>query len=131
MKDWTGNKQSSFATLGASSHSDVEREKNDFYATDPQSLEIFLDALKRDGVELDELIWECACGQGHLSEVLLKRGYTVKSSDLIDRGYGESDVDFLKCGGVFHGDILTNPPYKFAKEFVEKALEQLQDGKRC
>ena len=31
MKDWTGNKKSTFVTLGASNHSEGEREVNDFY----------------------------------------------------------------------------------------------------
>ena len=38
MNDWTGNKKTTFATLGASSHSETEREKNDFYATSPVAM---------------------------------------------------------------------------------------------
>lgn len=44
MKDWTGNKKTTFVTLGASNHSDKERESNDYYATDPKSLEKFLNS---------------------------------------------------------------------------------------
>ena len=72
MKNWTGNSKTTFVTLGASNHSKGEREINDFYATDPKSLEIFLKALERDGVKLHKNIWESACGMGHLSEVLEK-----------------------------------------------------------
>lgn len=75
-KDWTGNSKTTFVQLGASSHSDVEREENDFYATDPNTLKIFLEALKRDNLELHKNIWECACGQGHLSEELMRGGTT-------------------------------------------------------
>lgn len=130
MKDWTGNKATTFVTLGASNHSDKEREKNDFYATDPYALEIFLDKLEEDGIKLHENIWECACGQGHLSEVLKARGYCVVSSDLINRGYGKSNIDFLTCTSwrYWTGDILTNPPYKYAKEFVEKGINVIKDG---
>ena len=39
-KDWTGNKNSIFKTLGASSHTEKEREENDFYATDPKAIEL-------------------------------------------------------------------------------------------
>lgn len=127
-KDWTGNKKTTFAQLGASNHSDVERESNDFYATDPESLEIFLKALERDNIKLHYDIWECACGQGHLSEVLKSKGYHVVSSDLINRGYGAYDVNFLENKLEWEGDILTNPPYKYAKEFVEKALEVTRQG---
>lgn len=136
-KDWTGNSKSTFVQLGSSSHSENERETNDFYSTDPHTLEIFLEALKRDGIELHPNIWECACGMGHLSEVLKKEGYKVDSSDLIDRGYGVSGIDFLQLSPpkpynircIY--DILTNPPYKYAQEFVEHALELLKWGGYC
>lgn len=130
MRDWTGNKTTVYAQLGASNHSDGEREVNDFYATDPKSLEIFLDALERDGIKLHHHIWECACGMGHLSEVLKKRGYDVYSTDLINRGYGDQyNVNFLDSFVLNkYTDILTNPPYKYAKEFVERSLDVLEDG---
>ena len=129
MKDWTGNKKSTFVTLGASNHSEGERENNDYYATDPKALEVFLDKIDEDGIRLHKNVWECACGEGHLSEVLKSRGYDVYSTDLVDRGYGKGDVDFLKSiPDSWCGDILTNPPYKYAKEFVEKALEVTRTG---
>lgn len=129
MKDWTGNKKSTFATLGASNHSEGEREINDYYATDPKALEIFLKRLKADGIELHKSIWECACGGGHLSRLLESKGYDVWSTDLIDRGYGKPNTDFLKSvENEWQGDILTNPPYKYAKEFVEKALKITRNG---
>ena len=129
-KDWIGNKKSTFVTLGASNHSQGERDINDYYATDPKALEIFLEKLKDDGIKLHENIWECACGEGHLSKVLEKNNFNVWSTDLVNRGYGECNVNFLTClpGGKWNGDILTNPPYKYAKEFVEKALELQDDG---
>lgn len=128
MKNWTGNKNSTWACLAPSNHSDLEREENDYYATDPHALEIFLDKLEQDGIKLHEDIWECACGEGHLSKVLENRGYNVTSTDLIDRGYGK-EKDFLN-NHLTYGDcdILTNPPYRYAKEFVENALDLLDKG---
>jgi hypothetical protein len=126
-KDWTGNKNSIFKTLGASNHTDKERENDDYYATDP----IAIDVLLKDGnIKLNENVWECACGEGHLAERIKSYGYTVRSTDLIDRGYGESEVDFLTYNKSWNGDILTNPPYKFAKEFIEHALEIIPEGKQ-
>lgn len=104
-----------------------KREKDDFYATDPKSLELVLPLLQNIG--LCNSVWECACGQGHLSKVLEKYGFNVKSSDLIDRGFGEIK-DFLECNDVFEGDILTNPPFKLAEQFVEKGLSLLRDGSK-
>ena len=131
MKDWTGNSKTTFVTLGASSHSESEREENDFYATDPHSLEIFLDKIYNDGIMLHKEIWECACGEGHLSKVLKDHMFEVYSTDLIDRGYGQKNVDFLKTKIDWNGDILTNPPYKYAKEFVEHSLNILKEGCYC
>lgn len=125
VKDWTGNNHTPFVTIGASNHSDGERENNDFYATDPKALELLLDVQ-----EFDPYVWECACGKGHLSEVLKKRGYIVKSTDLIDRGYGVGGVDFLQSKEQFNGDVITNPPYKYAQQFVEHALELVPIGRR-
>lgn len=122
-KDWIGNSRSAHATLGARNYALNEREVNDYYATEPKALELLLDI-----EQFYPTVWECACGEGHLSEVLKARGYCVKSTDLIDRGYGESGIDFLQIEGSYDCDIITNPPYKYAKEFVEKALELVTIG---
>lgn len=125
MKDWTGNKNSIYKTLGASNHTNKERQINDFYATEPKAMEILLEVER-----FSPNIWECACGEGHLSEVLKKYGYNVKSTDLIDRGYGVGGVDFLECKEPFNGDIITNPPYRYAQKFIEKALELIPVGNK-
>lgn len=130
MKDWT-NRNSTFVQLGASNHSKKEREENDFYATDPKALEIFLDKLEEDKFELHNDIWECACGMGHLSEVLINRGYNVYASDIYSRNYyGNERIDFLKETPFnnLKADILTNPPYKYANEFIQKALDIQAEG---
>ncbi len=128
-KDWTGNGKSIYTTLGASNHTTKEREAHDYYATEPKALELLLE---KEGFH--PYVWECACGEGHLSEVLKSHGYKVKSSDLVDRGYdGTEVIDFLKISKEevkedVPRDIITNPPYKYAKEFVEHALEVSMDG---
>lgn len=125
MKDWTGNNKAPFACNGVSNHSGQEREQHDFYATDPEALKLLLNLEK-----FDKNIWECACGAGHLSEVLKERGHNVISTDLIGRGYEDYRFDFLKFEGNWDGDIITNPPYKYAKEFVFKAIETIPTGKK-
>lgn len=73
-------------------------------------------------------IWEPCCGGGHISEVLKASGYSVKSTDLIDHGYGQSGIDFLKQTTPVSVDIVTNPPYIQAQVFVEHALSLLTEG---
>lgn len=129
MKDWTGNKKSIFSCHGASNHSESERQKHDYYATDPKAVELLLEQEK-----FNHYVWECACGEGHISQVLKDNGYDVKSSDIFDRGYLNTElIDFLqytkeqrKC--EISRDIITNPPYKYAKEFVQHALDISADG---
>jgi hypothetical protein len=123
-KDWTGNKASVYKTLAASNHSSSEREKNDFYATDPKAIDLLLEK-----ENFSDLIWEPACGQGHLSKRLEQNGYEVLSTDLIDRGFGIAGVNFLNQGSAPAGcDIITNPPYKFAVDFTIRALNLLEPG---
>ncbi len=93
------------------------RVKHDFYPTPEIATVRLLDREKFDGD-----IWEPACGDGAISRVLERYGYRVKSTDLIDRGYGEGGVDFLRCNYQTE-NIFTNPPFKFANKFVHHALE--------
>ena len=62
--------------------------------------------------------------------MFLDAGYQVFSSDLFDRGFkGTKIIDFLNDDiKENHMDIITNPPYKFAKEFVERALDVSAEG---
>lgn len=89
-------------------------EGPDFFPTPPWATHALLEVEKFTGD-----VWECACGDGAMSEVLKKYGNSVQSSDLFDRGYGESGVDFLKSARRAE-NIVTNPPYNSAKGFVEQ-----------
>jgi hypothetical protein len=122
------DKEALFRTIGATNHSDNIREINDYYATEPKAVEVLLD-------ETDEKfsthIWEPACGEGHIAKVLQSRGYDVRCTDLVYRGFGETDsLDFLALDSKenFDGDIITNPPYSIAKEFVNKGLDVVSEG---
>lgn len=125
--DWTGNSKSIYGSLAASNHSKLERVENDYYATEPRAMELLLDEEK-----FSPVVWECACGEGHLSKVLERRGYQVISTDLIYRNFGDEEpLDFLtETLEDFEGDIITNPPYKYALEFVERALDSVQTGRK-
>ena len=118
-----------YATLGASNHTIEERAENDYYATHPQAVDYLL---KNFEIPRAAKIWECACGEGHLSKRLIERGYEVISSDLINRGYGEV-LNFFDYTEKLDGNtlILTNPPYKYAMEFVLHALDLLPEGAYC
>lgn len=66
-------------------------------------------------------IWECACGDGNMSSVLEEGGNEVISSDLYDRGFGTKGVDFTQTSQI-SDNIITNPPYNLAEDFVHKGV---------
>lgn len=119
-----------YATLGASNHSNEERDPNDYYATDPKALELLMEEYA-DELNLSRRIWEPAAGEGHLAEALRKRGRTVCATDIIERGYKlDGVVDFFSINSRMYCDIVTNPPYSIAKEFVEHALDIVDEGRK-
>lgn len=67
-------------------------------------------------------VWECACGDGAMSEVLELSAQRVESSDLYERGYGEAGVDFCYSSRKSE-NIITNPPFHSAEQFVHRGLE--------
>lgn len=125
-KDWKGNAHSNYVTIGASNHSKGERQPRDYYATDPRAAELLLQHETFDGP-----IWECACGEKNLSKVFEAHGHEVRSSDIEDR-CGNEVLDFLGIENwePWDGNIITNPPYAMATEFVYRALQLVGGGKK-
>ena len=58
-----------------------------------------------------------------MSRVLESRALPVISSDLYERGYGESGRDFLTATRTAE-NIITNPPYNAAEAFVRVGLQR-------
>jgi hypothetical protein len=100
--------------------SPIPREEHDFYRTPPGCTRGLLSVERFAGP-----IWEPACGDGAISDVLVGAGLDVFNTDLIDRGCGFAGVDFLNESTLCAPDIVTNPPYKLADEFALHAVSQL------
>lgn len=127
MKEWNGNRNSVAAMLGMRTvwHPE-EREPNDFYSTDPVAVRMLMERLQTDK---KTVIYECACGSGNISRELESMGYTVISTDLVNRGYGTPGIDFLQVKTIpSNCMILTNPPYKYTTEFIEHSISLLPMG---
>jgi hypothetical protein len=108
---------------GVGAHSYAERE-HDFYATPPEAVHSLL-AIEGKWLP-GGTIWEPACGDGAIARVLSAAGRNVISTDIVDRGYPGASVM-----SIFDADeryrfpaIITNPPFKLAREFVDVALER-------
>lgn len=114
----------SMRTLGSTSITKADREENDFYATEPKAVELLL----AEETFANNILEPC-CGKKHITNVLEQAGYTVKSSDLIDRGVGADIQDFFKIT-EWDGDIISNPPYKNALDFVKHSLEIVKEGSK-
>lgn len=109
--------------IGAHNYSKQSRAENDFYTTDPKSVERFLDCYEI----MPKVVWECACGTGNISRVLEASGKKVISTDIVDRGFGQVK-DFFSASKLPEGCkcIFTNPPYNAATEFVTHALRLIE-----
>ncbi len=116
------------STVGATVDSQIDaplpprsrRVPHDFYPTPSSAVRAFLAAEPFEGS-----VWEPACGDGAIAKELVAHGYDVTATDLIDRGYGRGNVDFLETIFPRSKHIVTNPPYGsgLADAFVTHALK--------
>jgi hypothetical protein len=98
---------------------------DDLYETPPEAVHALLAAEELPW----GLIWEPACGPGSIARTLRAAGHRVLATDLVDYDSPDQDearVDFLLPGPAPAGvaAIVTNPPFKTAAGFVERALER-------
>ena len=96
------------------------RQKDDYYPTPPEATEALLKCEKFG----KGTVWECACGNGAISNVLKQHNYNVYSTDLNDYGFGLSYVDYLMTVKPEDNitSVVTNPPFKLAKEFIHQTF---------
>lgn len=91
-----------------------EKTSYDFYPT-PREVTValmhFLDWKDK------KVIWEPACGECAISDVLTEFGHEVVSTDVI---YGDNYF-FTKREGV--DAIITNPPFRETEKFILKAIK--------
>lgn len=116
-------------SLAASNHTDSDREDEDFYATPPFVVKELLKQLEIEGVKIHRTVLDPCCGMGHILDSL-PEGYKKLGVDLIDRKWpGTVQKDFLSNKEHYsETDIITNPPYSIALDFMKKSLEAVDDG---
>lgn len=91
-----------------------KRNQFDFYPTPPDVTRALLNFLKLpDGT----VVWEPACGDGHMVEEMKKHGLIVKESDI------STGEDFLKIQQKACDWIITNPPFSLSEKFIERCME--------
>jgi hypothetical protein len=60
-------------------------------------------------------IWECACGKGNLVTALRGHGFDVTGTDVL------GGHDFLSWKPDRWDVVVTNPPYRYKQQFLERA----------
>lgn len=99
----------------------ISERKSDFYPTPTFATEALLEYVSFSGS-----ILEPCCGKGHISKVLCRlENNAVVSYDIVDRGYGAVKNFFDEEDGTY-SNVITNPPYRNAQKFVEKAKRVAQ-----
>lgn len=94
---------------------------DDLYQSPPEAVWALLRA---EMLPMD--LWEPACGPGAIVRELRSAGHDVLATDLVDYGWDGQDAsgrDFLMEREKTGRAVVTNPPFKLAAEFVEKALD--------
>ena len=100
--------------------STTKRREHDFYPTPPEVTHALMKFLN---LPKDTAVWEPACGDGAMSEVIAEYCCNVDSTDLRDDDnvFGEGGIDFLKTDTNCTA-IITNPPFCRSEEFIRHAL---------
>jgi len=98
----------------------IDRSKTEFYPT-PKEVTVAL--LKYLNLPKGSIIWEPACGEGHMAEVMGDMGYKVLASDLNDLGYGDTGVNYIGSSPMLCDWIITNPPFKESIGFINQSIK--------
>lgn len=117
----------------------TKRRKNDYYPTPEAVIENFLANYM---IDPNKKILEPCAAKGNIIKALQKYGCKNIDAVEIDEDHAEDLLELLGYGHVAIADfltlekhkypnqydiIITNPPYSKAQEFVEKALELVND----
>jgi len=119
--------------MRSASHGEAgyEIRKAGDYFTQPWVTEILCQYMKIKG----KTIFEPACGDGRMSDVLSKMGNIVISNDLHNYGYPHQDYqfDFLRDSHPAndYDMIITNPPYDYITEFIQLAVGLTKRNSGC
>lgn len=91
-----------------------KRSETDFYPTPPEATKALLKFLD---LPKSRVIWEPACGEMDMVNVMQSEGYSVVASDL---SLGQ---DFLTMPLPDCDWIITNPPFSAADKFIARCAE--------
>lgn len=91
-----------------------KRIQSDYYPTPADVTKALLDFI---AIPKGSVIWEPACGEGHMVEVMESYGYKVIATDI------KNGVDFLNTQTRDCDWIITNPPFSHSEQFIKQCIE--------
>lgn len=92
-----------------------KRNASDFYPTPPEATQALLNFLR---LPEGTTVWEPACGEGHMVEVMEQNRLEVIGTDI------QTGTDFLKAEAPDGLEwIITNPPFSQSEAFIRKSAE--------
>lgn len=102
-----------------------DRDLHDWYVEPKRCSLALFNFMKFEGP-----IWDPACGMGRIVESAIELGHDSFGTDLIERSsYCEATFDFLSIlPARKFSNIVSNPPFGIAEEFVQRALEIIPHG---
>jgi hypothetical protein len=103
--------------ISLANNNDKERRVLDHYPTPPDVTVALMDFLKLKPCR----IWEPACGDGFMSNVLKSYGHTVIETDIRETTVCKKPINFLHAN-INCDAIITNPPFNLSEEFIIHAL---------
>ena len=92
-----------------------------WYQEGPRAIESLLDVEQFKGT-----IWDPCCGEGNIPKACAVKGYKTYATDLVDRGYGGGELDFLSINpesGPLADNVVTNPPFHLIELIIHHALK--------
>ena len=98
-----------------------KRKESDFYST-PRDVTLALLRVESGPIRVQGAVWDPACGSGAICKVFEKFDIPTLGSDLFDRGYGKTGLDFLKYDSGIKC-VITNPPFSLAEQFIKRGHE--------
>ena len=99
----------------------TERQQRDFFQTPAYAIKMLIPFIPY-GIKN---IWECAYGNGKISEQLRISGYTVYDSDVVDSDPSKV-YNFLSDHKKVlreQTSIITNPPFSLKQKFYDRCIE--------
>lgn len=97
-----------------------ERRALDFYPTPPEVTKALLDfLLERRMIRRGDVIWEPACGNMAMVDVMEEYGFRTIATDI---ALGQDFMTHRPQHGTMRW-IITNPPFSMAEQFIRRAEE--------